>query len=247
MIYYAQFIKDSIGNNYIGIEISQNVVQPFLDQMKTLLSDKDFDEYTKNQQTRDHGNYHMTLINVMDFNRLSSEIGYDKLLSNLEEIFKYPVDDLKMLGVGTAQKNDNRSYFVVCKSDKLDAIRSRFDLTAHDFHITLGFKWKDVHGVRKNEVVEPKSKFLKELKSQFYRKENFNFIKNIRNYDLSSDLDIVPISISDNFLKVNVGEWIMDIGFSDEKNELFIFTKYKKSDEISRLPLTEIYRILEKI
>ena len=44
MIYYAQFIKDSIGNNYIGIEISQNVVQPFLDQMKTLLSDKDFDE-----------------------------------------------------------------------------------------------------------------------------------------------------------------------------------------------------------
>ena len=109
------------------------------------------------------------------------------------------------------------------------------------------FKWKDVHGVRKNEVVEPKSKFLKELKSQFYRKENFNFIKNIRNYDLSSDLDIVPISISDNFLKVNVGEWIMDIGFSDEKNELFIFTKYKKSDEISRLPLTEIYRILEKI
>ena len=70
MIYYAQFIKDSIGNNYIGIEISQNVVQPFLDQMKTLLSDKDFDEYTKNQQTRDNGKYQMILIKVMDFNRL---------------------------------------------------------------------------------------------------------------------------------------------------------------------------------
>ena len=247
MTHYLSFIKDSLGNNYIGIKIDKNVVVPFLEALKSLLSESEFEQYTQNQQTRDSGSYHITVINVMDFNRLSKEIGYDKVLNNLENIFQYPIDDLKMLGVGTAQKNENRCYFVVCESEKLDAIRNRFSLPKHDFHITLGFKWKDVFGVRKNEVIQPKSRFLKELKSHFMRKENFNFIKNISNFDLSKDADIIPLSISDNFLKINCQDWIMDIGFSEEKNELFIFTKYKKSEEINRLPLTEIYRILENI
>jgi hypothetical protein len=129
----------------------------------------------------------------------------------------------------------------------LDAIRTRFDLPKQDFHITLGFKWKDVFGVRKNEVMNIKSRFLKELKQEFYKKENFNFIKKIKNYDLSEDVEIVPISISDDFLKVLCDDTIMDVGFSSDKNELFIFTKYKKSIDVSRLPLTEIYRILENI
>jgi hypothetical protein len=247
MTHYLSFVKDSLGNNYLGIQIDKPQVEPFLNQLKELLSETDFAEYNKNQQNRDSGHYHITVINVIDFNRISKQIGYDKFLTNIEEIFKYPIDDLKILGVGTAQKNENRSYFVVCQSDKLESIRTRFDLPEHDFHITLGFKWKDVFGVRKNEVVQPKTKFLKELKSQFLRKENFNFIKTIRNFDLSQDVDIVPISISDNFLKISCQDWIMDIGYSDEKNELFIFTKYKKSTETARLPLTEIYRILENI
>jgi hypothetical protein len=247
MTHYLSFVKDSLGNNYIGIKIDKNVVVPFLENLKSVLSESDFEQYTKSQQNRDSGNYHITVINVMDFNRLSKEIGYDKLLNNLDNIFQYPIDDLKMLGIGTAQKNENRAYFVVCESEKLDAIRTRFSLPKHDFHITLGFKWKDVFGVRKNEVIQPKSRFLKELKSHFMRKENFNFIKNISNFDLSKEADIVPLSISDNFLKINCQDWIMDIGFSEEKNELFIFTKYKKSEESNRLPLTEIYRILENI
>ena len=247
MTHYLSFVKDSLGNNYLGIKLESGHIEPFLNQLKALLSESDFIEYTKNQSDRDRGHFHITVINVMDFNRLSGQIGYDKFLTNLNEIFKYPIDDLKMLGVGTAHKNENRTYFIVCQSEKLGEIRSMFNLPQFDFHVTLGFKWKDVFGVRKNEVIQPKSKFLKELKSLFLRKENFNFIKSIRNFDLSKDADIVPISISDNFLKISCQDWIMDIGFSDEKNELFIFTKYKKTDETARLPLTEIYRILENI
>jgi len=247
MTYYLSYIKDTLSNNYLGIKIEPGLVSSFLDQLKTVLSEEDYEVYTKNQQNRDHGSYHITVINVMDYNKLSKEIGVSNFIENLEDILKYPIDDIKMLGLGTAQKNENRAYFIVCQSDKLDAIRTRFDLPKQDFHITLGFKWKDVFGVRKNEVMNIKSRFLKELKQEFYKKENFNFIKKIKNYDLDEDVEIVPISISDDFIKVLCDDTIMDVGFSSDKNELFIFTKYKKSIDVSRLPLTEIYRILENI
>jgi hypothetical protein len=78
----------------------------------------------------------------------------DKFINSLESIFHYEIDDLYMRGIGTATKNTNTTYFIVCNSDKLDAIRKRFNLPEHDFHITLGFNLKDVFGVRKNEVIK---------------------------------------------------------------------------------------------
>jgi hypothetical protein len=126
-------------------------------------------------------------------------------------------------------------------------VRESYGLQKHDFHITLGFKWKDVHGVRKNELFKINSQFIKTLKEEFYKKENFNFVKNISNFDLNPDSDIIPISISDTHLKVLCGEWIMDIGLMEKDSKLFIFTKYKKTSDILRLPLTEIFRILNQI
>ena len=245
MIYYLTYLKDVIGNNYLGIKFDNNTVEPFLNKLKDILSDEEYEIYTGNQQKRDHGSYHMTVINVMDYNRLSKEKGMDKFVNSLETVFDTEIDDLQMLGVGTATKNENAAYFVVCKSDKLNIIRERYSLPDHDMHITLGFKWKDVFGVRKNQVLENNSKFLKLLKQEFYKKENFNFIRYISNFNEDPELDIVPISITETHLKVLIGDNIMDIGLIDGDNKLFIFTKYKKSSEVSRLPLTEIYRILK--
>jgi len=90
----------------------------------------------------------------MDFNRLSKDMGFDKLVNSLEPIFHYEIDDLEMLGVGKATKENNQAYFIVCNSEKLDAVRNRFGLPKQDFHITIGFNPKDVFGVPKNKVIE---------------------------------------------------------------------------------------------
>jgi hypothetical protein len=79
---------------------------------------------------------------------------FDKFINSLEPIFKYEIDDLEMLGIGTASKGDNTTYFIVCNSDKLDAVRTRCELPKFDFHVTLGFNLKDVFSVRKNEVIK---------------------------------------------------------------------------------------------
>ena len=56
-----------------------------------------------------------------------------------------------MLGVGKAESKGNTSYFVVCESDKLDAVRTRLGLPKQDLHITIGFDKRDVFGVVKDK------------------------------------------------------------------------------------------------
>lgn len=145
-----EYIKDINGQNYLAIKVELSNIQPFLDRLQSELGE-DFLLYTGNQIARDGGKYHITVINVMDYGRLVKSLGMDKFLSALEPILEYEIDDLDMLGVGKAESKGNTSYFVVCESDKLDAVRTRFELPKQDFHITLGFDKKDVFGVVKDK------------------------------------------------------------------------------------------------
>jgi len=153
MTYYAEHIKDALGNNYLGIKIDKLDVLPFLDKLRSLLSKEDYELYAGNQQARDHASYHMTVINVMDYNRLAKSMGIDAFVNALQPIFEYEIDDMQMLGVGKAEAKGNAAYFIVCQSDKLDAIRDRFGLPKHDFHVTIGFDKKDVFGVPKSQII----------------------------------------------------------------------------------------------
>jgi len=248
MTYYISHIKDSIGNNFLGIVISKPNIDHFLNDLKLHLNDE-YDDFITYKLNRDRGEYHLTLINVSEYNRLCKEIGMSDFVKSLDRVFKYEIDDLKMLGIGNANKNENSSYFIVCESDKLNSIRKRYNLPDYDFHITIGFKHKDVFGVRKNIILKLKSNFLKLLKDEFYKKENFNFIRNIKNFDLSKELDIIPIAISENSLTLLCGETIINIGIlNTEGIDYFAITnQYKSESDEKRLPLTEIYKKLENI
>lgn len=245
MTFYLTYLKDTIGNNYIGINVPSGNVEPHLNDLKEIIGEDDFEQYTKYQQDRDHGDHHITVINVMEYNSLSKKMGMDKFINSLDPIFKYEIDDVKMMGVGTAERNGNRTYFVVCDSEKLDQIRNRYGLPKQDFHITLGFKWKDVFGVRKNQIITKESKFLKLLRNDFYNNENWNFLKSISNFDLNPQSEIIPISIGDNRIKVKCDGYYMDIGLLDDE-KYWIMTKYQVEENLPRLSETEISRILKK-
>lgn len=245
MEYNITNIKDAIGNNYLGVKIYPDLVSPFLSELKNHLSDKDYDEYINNQKSRDNGSYHMTIINVMEYNSLSKSMGMSNFINSLESIFKFPIDDLKLMGLGSATRGDNTAYFVVCKSEKIDSIRDRYKLPHHDLHITLGFKWKDVFGIPKNQVIKPKSKFIKLLKSEFYKKENFNFLKKIDNFKEDPNEEIIPISISDTNFEILHGEIVMGIGILDDV-KLWVMYSFKSEGNKKRLPLSEIIRIFNQ-
>lgn len=245
MIYYLTYLKDSIGNNYLGISIPNGVVEPFLNELKEIIGEDDYEVYTSNQQKRDHNSYHITVISVIEYNKLLEDLGIDKFINSLELVFKYEIDDLRMLGIGTAEKNGNRAYFIVCDSEKLDAVRSKYNLPKHDFHITLGFKHKDVFGVRKNEIIKKEGKFLKLLRQEFYKNDNWNFIKNIGNFDLNKQSEIIPVSISKTTAKFKCDGYYIDIAWLDDE-KFWIVAKYPIDEDLPRLPETEIAKILNK-
>ena len=154
MKHYIEHVKDAVGQNYLAIKIDTIETLPFLDELRSILGKEDCDLYTSNQEARDKGEHHITVINVMDYSRLTKAMGLDKFVEALQPILEYEIDDLQMLGVGKAEAKGNTAYFVVCDSDKLQAVRTRFELPKQDFHITLGFDKKDVFGVPKNEIIK---------------------------------------------------------------------------------------------
>ncbi len=246
MIYYVEYLKDVLGNNYLGLKIQDEIVQPFLNELQDSIGEDDFKQFTDLQKSRDLGKYHLTVINVGEYNRLSKEIGIDKFVNSLDYIFSYEIDDLKMKGIGTAERSGNRSFFIVCQSDKLNAVRKRYGLPDFDFHITIGFKFKDVHGVRKNEIFEKESKFIKLLRNHFYNNDNWNFIKNLDNYDLSKDSEIIPIKITNSIMKVRCESYYLDISYLEDGEKFRVVSKYPVVEDLPRLSETEIAKILNK-
>ena len=243
MTYYCTYIRDILNNNYIGIKIPNEIVQPYLNFLKEEIGEDKYALYTENQQKRDRGDYHITVLNVMEFNKLNKELGMDKFVNSLDAVFKYEIDDLKLKGVGTATKNENRAYFIVCESEKLNAIRTRYELEPRDFHVTLGFQYKDVFGVRKNEVMKKSSKFLQLLAQEYYKRENWNFIKKIENYNLDPNSEVIPLKIEETFIKVKVDGMFMDVAYLDDK--FWIVTCYSANEDLPRLSETEIAKKLK--
>lgn len=245
MILYITHLKDILQNNYLGIKIPVTMIQSYLNELKEILGEDDYVKFTENQIKRDGGHYHITVINVADYNRLCKSMGMDKFINSLDPIFKYPIDDLRMLGVGRAQKNENTAFYVVCNSGKLEAVRGRFELGEQDFHITLGFNFKDVFGVSKKELFKKEGKFIQLLRTEFYKNENWNFIRNISNYELDPKAEIIPIKLTDTYLKVKCEGYYLDIGYQEEGESLRIYTKYSVDEDLPRLSETEISRILK--
>lgn len=157
----CKIIQDSKGNDYFAVDVSKEY---YLAYEKFMLNNG-FNEEVNLKLKRDHGNYHITIINAMQWGSLKKKDLLEPILTQLNEReLSFSVE-----GIGKAQKDSNCTYFVVLENQQLTAIREQLSLGKHDFHMTLGFKEKDVFGVPKDvtsivfskENIFPKSKSLK--------------------------------------------------------------------------------------
>jgi len=205
MITYCQYLKDMFGQNFIGVKFYPTQVEPYLEKLKTILKD-DYDSYTKNQLQRDNGEHYIKVISAFEYDRLCQSEGLDNFINSLETVFDYEVNDIKCLGLGKSERDGNKSYYIIVNSTKLEEIRNKYDLPKVDLHVTLGFKWKDVEGVRKNQILSEKTNFLQLLRDEFYKHdETFEFIKNIDNFNGDSELEVEPIKITETSATFRLG------------------------------------------
>lgn len=245
MNYKIGYIKDIGGNNYLGINFYKDTVYPFLDKLKSYITDEDeYNEYIKYQQDRDRGHYHSTVINPMEFNKLVKDVKNIEIINKL--INDIEIDDFKILGIGSSQKNNNKTYYIVCKSLLIQEIRKRFGLDEKDLHITIGFKYKDVHGVPKNEVLPEVHTFLSELSKYYYDfGSNFSFIKELENYDYDLNKTVYCTKLMPTYAEFKIGNEhgvtsFITVSMIDDR--LKISCRWETSDEVPYLSNTIIQR-----
>jgi hypothetical protein len=126
-------------------------------------------QFAKNQQTRDGDEHHLTVLFKPEFKsalqdvntafaetvkRLKEKNGaYSKKNGDIQlllDVLKEEVDtNWKSLGIGKAQKQGEEALYQVIDWPSMNEFRKKLKLPAKDFHITLGFKTKDVHDVSK--------------------------------------------------------------------------------------------------
>ncbi len=130
-------LQDNQGLKYVGGLIEAKNLVPYLAQMKDLTKDN-FPNYRTNQANRDHGEFHMTLINPYEY----QEIEQSKV--NMGETLT-----ITLKGLGRVAKKNKETYFIVVESNEAQRHRQQLGLANKDFHITLGFKPEDIYGVSK--------------------------------------------------------------------------------------------------
>ena len=235
-----EYLTDIIGNNYIGINIYTDITTNYLKQLEQILED-DYDTYVTYQRNRDRGKYHITVINVMEYNNLSKKMGMDKFINSLEKYLGMEFD-ITLMGIGKASKNDNTAYFIVAKSDDLQEVRKIYDLQERDLHVTLGFKHKDIFGVRKNEVLIITDPFIKTLKKEYYKNnEKFDFVKTLQNFDGDEEADVEVVKITDSYATFRIGKMkYFTVGLVG--GNLIISAKWEDNEEKPILSNTLISR-----
>jgi hypothetical protein len=210
MVYKITWLKDVLGNNYLGVKFDKNFVNKWLLDLKSYIdSDEKYDLFVKNQVNRDRGSYHITVINVMEFNKAVKNIGLDILNKKLEHILDMAISDLSFKGLGTQTRESNSTFYVVVESEMLNEVRKSIGLNEKDLHITLGFNEKDVFGKPKDEstLVSIDSDLTKAIRKKLAETNDWSFIRSIGNYpEELLDKDINIIKQTDSVLTVKVGD-----------------------------------------
>lgn len=141
------FINDSVGQKYLAVKVSNDYIQELSDYLIKL----GMSEYVENKMKRDKGEHHITVITVADMCRL---INKNSEWENLITPYLNQELVIPFYGIGrnSVKRKDvyNEALFAVVQNPVLSKIRSDLNLPEHDFHLTLGFKEKDVFGVEKN-------------------------------------------------------------------------------------------------
>lgn len=130
-------LTDNKGQKYLAGLVSRAEVSHYLSQLQTILGKK-FDSYRQHQSARDHGLFHLTLVNPIEYQHLAGHVTLNNQALRVT-----------LHGLGRVSQGEHTSYFVVASSDDGQFFRQKLTLPKKDFHVTLGFLSQDIHGVSK--------------------------------------------------------------------------------------------------
>ena len=179
-------------------------------------------EYIKKQQVRDNNKYHITIINSTEL----KEIEYNSEIID---------NELFILGLGKVEKNKNEAYYLVVHCNYFNKIRLSFKLKKKNYHITLGFKFNDIHNIDKclNTIFEKNNNLDLDKIYKINDIKILRFIENEFNY---TDDKLKILELRQNNTKQNIDYLISNnnyLGF------IFSYNLTKDIDDLKKA--VEIY------
>lgn len=139
----CEILQDKTGQSYLAVDIKEDQYSAFANFMLC----NNFHKDVERKLIRDKNCYHVTLINAAQWGSLAKR----ELTEEVLDLLNGKEFSFNCHGIGKAQKDENTAHFLILENAELNQLRAKYDLKPHDFHMTLAFNEKDVHGVPKNK------------------------------------------------------------------------------------------------
>ena len=143
-------LEDKNGQPYLAAVVQESIASIYKNTLSSIVEDSDL--LIANQQSRDKGKSHITVLNVMEYTALQKNKEYKDILDNALGGM-----DFVFSSIGSISRQSQQTYYALCESGYVQQLRANVGLKAKDLHMTLGFNEKDLfHTVkdRKTKICE---------------------------------------------------------------------------------------------
>ncbi len=146
---YSHLLKQNIN------KLKENLLLRHCD--KALLQNIDIEQWMLNQANRDNQKYHVTIMPVMFWNKISQE-EKKAIIQELNAVVLFHESIFEPQGIGCQFDKKNIAIFEVLKpvheiDEILSSYREKYKIPLQDYHMTLGFSNKDVRGNKKEDTI----------------------------------------------------------------------------------------------
>lgn len=124
---------------FIGVKVPVHSISADLFVMRSILGARS-EFYEKCHRARYAGEYHVTLINSIE---------YKKICAVQAEMVVGREAEINLIGLGRASDLLHDTFYVICLSEDMKILRGSLVSELQHFHVTLGFDGVDLHGVDK--------------------------------------------------------------------------------------------------
>ena len=134
-------MTSSSGSNYLGVTIQKKHTIEKGRVLRKTVGREVFSTLLNNRLIRDGSNFHITLVDPLEYSELS-----EKQLEMLEGKKGHFI----LGGLGRVEMDGAQSFYILVASPFGDYLRSIVKLPRKDFHVTLGFDPHDIHVLPKD-------------------------------------------------------------------------------------------------
>lgn len=138
MIKRVVHVKNAQGQNFLVVNMDSLELHEQITEMRSIVGKEKFEVLLENRRFSQGDSHFLTIIDASEYVSLTEQIGMGRFVEELQPVLDFEIDDLEIGAV----KSVDEAYVVLCESDKLSAVRTRFSLPPRDFHAAIGISKK---------------------------------------------------------------------------------------------------------